>query len=378
MAQTGYTPVQLYRSTTAAAVPLTANLAPGELAINIANTDMALFAENASGTVVRIMNNPVGLKYPTADGTTGQVVTTDGSGTLSFSNTAAPTNGYRRNRIINGAMQIDQRNNGASQSLTANTYKFCVDRWIPDNLGATITGQRVAGPSGYQYAYQMNGAPGVTSISFQQRIESFNVADLVDQNITISANISNSTLSTVTWEIYYPNAVDDWSAGTLISSGTWTVSPTATLYTATTNAGPNVAGGLLLNLKVGAQTSGTFKVTGVQLEPGSLATPFERQLISDTLVQCQRYYWTLGRTVFQGGATATGFGFTMTSSIQFPVTMRAAPTLTATSSGSVNMTIVGAIGAGQSGFDFYGTTNGATSPNYATMTFTNATASAEL
>jgi hypothetical protein len=84
MAAVGFTPIQLFRSTTAAAVPLTANLAPGELAINIANTDMALFAENASGTVVRIMNNPAGLKYPTADGTNGQVVTTNGSGTLTF------------------------------------------------------------------------------------------------------------------------------------------------------------------------------------------------------------------------------------------------------------------------------------------------------
>jgi hypothetical protein len=50
---------------------------------------MALFAENASGTVVRLMNNPAGLKYPTADGTNGQVVTTDGSGTLTFSTPAA-------------------------------------------------------------------------------------------------------------------------------------------------------------------------------------------------------------------------------------------------------------------------------------------------
>ena len=89
MAQSGYTPIQLYRTTTAAAVPLTANLAPGELAINIANGDMALFAENASGTVTRLINNPVGLLYPTADGTAGQVVQTDGSGTLSFATPAS-------------------------------------------------------------------------------------------------------------------------------------------------------------------------------------------------------------------------------------------------------------------------------------------------
>jgi hypothetical protein len=49
MAQTGYTPIQLYHSTTAAAVPTAGNLAPGELGLNIA--DMRLFCENSSGTV---------------------------------------------------------------------------------------------------------------------------------------------------------------------------------------------------------------------------------------------------------------------------------------------------------------------------------------
>jgi hypothetical protein len=89
MAATGFTPIQLYRTTTGGATPSAANLVPGELAINIANSDMALFAENASGNVVRIMNNPAGLRYPTADGTNGQVVTTNGSGVLSFVTPAA-------------------------------------------------------------------------------------------------------------------------------------------------------------------------------------------------------------------------------------------------------------------------------------------------
>jgi hypothetical protein len=91
MAQTGYTPIQLYRTTTGAAVPSAANLSPGELAFNIADTDMALYAENASGTVTRIMNNPAGLKYPTADGTNGQVVTTNGAGVLSWATPSSMT-----------------------------------------------------------------------------------------------------------------------------------------------------------------------------------------------------------------------------------------------------------------------------------------------
>lgn len=84
MAQTNYTPIQIYHSTTGAAVPLAANLLPGELALNIANTDMAIYAENASGTVTKIMNNPAGLTYPAADGTANQVISTNGTGTLSF------------------------------------------------------------------------------------------------------------------------------------------------------------------------------------------------------------------------------------------------------------------------------------------------------
>ena len=84
MAQTGYTPIQLYRTTTAAAAPTAGNLAPGELGFNINDADMALYAENASGVVKRIINNPAGLKYPDADGTSGQAIVTNGSGTLSF------------------------------------------------------------------------------------------------------------------------------------------------------------------------------------------------------------------------------------------------------------------------------------------------------
>lgn len=84
MAQTGYTPIQLYRTTTLGAAPTAANLSPGELGFNINDSDMALYAENASGTVKRIMNNPAGLKYPTADGSSGQAIVTDGSGNLSF------------------------------------------------------------------------------------------------------------------------------------------------------------------------------------------------------------------------------------------------------------------------------------------------------
>jgi len=82
MAQTNYTPIQLYYSTTASAVPVNTNLANGELAINI--LDGKLFYKNSSNVVKVMMTNPAGLNYPTADGTSGQAITTNGSGVLSF------------------------------------------------------------------------------------------------------------------------------------------------------------------------------------------------------------------------------------------------------------------------------------------------------
>jgi hypothetical protein len=78
-------------------------------------------------------------------------------------------------------------------------------------------------------------------------------------------------------------------------------------------------------------TSGaTFYVTGVQLEVGTKATPYEMQIYSDQLAQCQRYYWkySSGNSY---GPYAMGHGInstTMRVMLQFPVTMRSSPTLT--------------------------------------------------
>ena len=101
MSQPGYTPIQLYRTTTAGAAPTSGNLNPGELGFNIADADMALYAKNNTGTVKRIINNPAGLKYPTADGTVGQVVSTDGAGNLTFS---TPSAGVSTGKAIAMAM----------------------------------------------------------------------------------------------------------------------------------------------------------------------------------------------------------------------------------------------------------------------------------
>jgi len=88
MAQSTYSVIKHYRTTTAGAAPTSGNMNPGELALNL--TDVSAYMENAAGTVTKLMNNAAGLTYPTADGTSGQGILTNGSGVLSFANVVRP------------------------------------------------------------------------------------------------------------------------------------------------------------------------------------------------------------------------------------------------------------------------------------------------
>lgn len=93
MAQSGYTPIQLYYSTTASNAPSAGNLSNGELALNIASTDMSVYLKNSSGNVKKLFSNPATLVYPTVDGTNGQVLRTDGSGNLSWTTVVSTPGG---------------------------------------------------------------------------------------------------------------------------------------------------------------------------------------------------------------------------------------------------------------------------------------------
>jgi hypothetical protein len=93
MAASGFTPIQLYRTATASTSPTSGNLIAGELAINYNTADMSVWALNSGGSVIRLMNNPAGLKYPTTDGTANQIIKTDGAGNLTFVTPASPGTG---------------------------------------------------------------------------------------------------------------------------------------------------------------------------------------------------------------------------------------------------------------------------------------------
>ena len=268
-----------------------------------------------------------------ASSTTNLALDTSGNVTVGSSLTAAnnitATSGtvvmassFLRNRIINGGMVIDQRNAGASQSFTASTNTYSVDRWFV-SVSTGTTGQRVAGTLS-QYRYQLTGASGTTVQYFNQRIESYNIYDLANQTVTLSVNLSNSLLTSVGWQIYYPTATDNYTSVTSGPNGSFTVNSTETKYTVSFTLGSAAVNGVQVQFFVGSQTSGTWTIGNVQLEPGSVATPFERRLYGQELVLCQRYYFrTAGYNLGVSTNSTDGYNSVLT----FPTTMRVVPTL---------------------------------------------------
>ena len=246
-----------------------------------------------------------------------------------------------RNRVINGAMAVDQRNSGAAQTFTAAAaLAYSVDRWYGYCTGANVTGQRVTGATAGQYRYQFTGASSVTAIGFGHRIEQLNSTDLASSTATLSVDLANSLLTTVTWTAYYATTADTFGTlasptRTQIATGTFTVTSTVTRYNTNISVPAAATTGIEIVFTVGAQTSGTWTIGNVQLEPGTVATPFERRSYGQELALCQRYYYQSwgGGGFANTGNRYVGMPIPNTLSVAigagvFPVTMRAAPTIT--------------------------------------------------
>lgn len=176
---------------------------------------------------------------------------------------------------------------------------------------------------------QVTGAASVTAVGIGQRIEQLNSYDLAGQTCTLSVNIANSLLTTVTWTASYATTADTFGTigtptKTQIATGTFTVTSTLTQYTANIAVPAAATTGIEILFTVGAQTSGTWQIGNAQLEVGTVATPFERQIYSNQLAQCQRYY--LSSTVSVGQwYNGDGANVSKGSYVPFKVTMRIAP-----------------------------------------------------
>ena len=122
MAQTNYTPISLYYSTTAAAVPTSGNLVDGELALN--TLDEKLYFKNSAGTVKLLASNAVTTPVTTiAFGTTGLTPSSASSGAVSVAGTLAPTNGGT-GVANNAASTITISGNFASNFTVSGAYTY--------------------------------------------------------------------------------------------------------------------------------------------------------------------------------------------------------------------------------------------------------------
>jgi hypothetical protein len=323
----------------------------------------------------------------TLDGTNGIVssgsITTQSATGVIFSDSsslpAASSPYVLKNRIINGDMVIDQRFAGAS--ITPNN-SYTLDRWV---YASTQTSKgtvqqnaaAVTPPVGFSnyLGFTSSSSYAVTStdsFSIRQYIEGYNVADLGwgtanAKTVTLSFWVRSSLTGTFGGSIVnYAGTRSYPFSYTISSANTWTfISVTIAGDTSGTWVGATNAGALdvIFGLGSGSTLSGTVNawqtgayiqptstvsvvgtnaatwyVTGVQLEIGSTATPFERRLYNQELANCQRYCLKYcGNTVLEdvncnligfNGTTAYGTIFTV-------VPMRSSPSVT---SGTLRLT----------------------------------------
>jgi hypothetical protein len=284
-----------------------------------------------------------------------------------------------KNRIINGAMVIDQRNAGASVTPVSSAITYTLDRWgFFPTQASKFTVQQNAGsvtpPVGFTnyLGVTSSSAYSVTSgdvFQFFQHIEGFNTADLQwgtanAKTVTLSFWVRSSLTGTFGGALtngaanrsypytYTISAANTWEYKTVTvagdTSGTWVGATNGNgmrvrfgVGVGSTFSGPAGAwAGVDYVSATGAVsvvgTSGaTLYITGVQLEVGSSATSFEYRQYGTELALCQRYYEKSYNT---GTIPATGlangwYGFTgtslteNTSGIYFRVTKRGAPTM---------------------------------------------------
>lgn len=263
-------------------------------------------------------------------GTTGITLATqfDSASTFAF-----------KNRFINGAMQVAQRGtsgtSGSSVPTTAPTYPS-VDRWYAYATGATVTVAQVAGTGAIKNNLQVSGAASVTAVGVGQRIEQLNCYDLAGSTCTLSVNMSNSLLTTVTWTASYATSANTWSAKTTISSGTFTVTGTLANYSAQIVVPAAATTGIEILFTVGAQTSGTWVIGNAQFEPSTtVATSFDYRPYGTELMLCQRYVRLLP-TSSGGNLIGQCYSTTQTVIVSPGVLMRATPALSTSSSHTVS------------------------------------------
>ena len=316
------------------------------------------------------------------------------------------------NRIINGDMRIDQRNGGVGGTAAG----YTVDRWAyaTTQVGKIRWSRAAAGVSiGFPYCLSFASTSAYTAsaadtFAIYQAIEADMVSDFAwgtayAQPVTLSFWVQSTLTGTFSGAIrngptanrsylftYSIPTANVMSKVVVVipgdTSGAWTVSGNGTgvsvLFDLGSGSSFRAPAGAWANanyltatsaVSVVATSGANFFVTGVKLEIGSVATPFNRQSLAKSMADCQRYYQGPGLIEYVGYSTT---GATVGVGRSNPVVMRAAPTLIITdTSGCNNITTPTSVNAFGPG-DVFGLGNVLATGTY-TLNY-KFTASAEL
>ena len=321
-------------------------------------------ASNVTGTVA-VANGGTGL---TSSGTAGNVLTSNGT---TWTSSAPSASSVMRNRIINGAMTIDQRSSGAAVTIATTANVYTLDRWVASGAltdGVFTIDQDTTAPTGFTNSLKVAVTTADASIGsgqyygITQWIEGFNVADLGwgtanAKTVTLSFWVQSSVVGTFGGALnnsansrnypftYTINVANTWEYKTVTiagdTTGTWLTDSgrgiglrfgfgigSDFLATAGAWTGTSSIFGATGQTQLISTLNATWYITGVQLEVGTQATGFEYRQYQQELALCQRYALGL-RTANQG--LGSGLWYTSGATIhqmQFPVEMRTAPTLT--------------------------------------------------
>jgi hypothetical protein len=271
-----------------------------------------------------------------------------------------------KNRIINGAMVIDQRNAGASVAA-GNAYTL--DRWLvrTDTATGNTTQQSTTVPTGFKNSLIVTIGTGAAPASggrnyIQQPIEGLNVYDFA---------WGTASAATVTLSFWVRSSLTGTFGGALQNSAgdrsypfTYTISAANTYEQKTVTIAGDTTGtwlttngvGVILYIGLGngstfngtagawaaadyrsatgatnvvATSGATFYITGVQLEKGSTATSFDYRPYGTELALCQRYYAKMQASDAFGMLGIGSVGSATAASIyaKLPVSMRSQPTI---------------------------------------------------
>jgi hypothetical protein len=296
-------------------------------------------------------------------------LTTVSQGLLS---TDAQYTGFK-NRIINGAMMIDQRNAGAAVTQTAANI-YSLDRWQSYGSQASkmTLQQSSTAPAGFSNSILVTSSSAYSVLSsdifmLRQHIEGFNLADFgwgtsAAVTATLSFWVRSSLTGTFGGAFYsaggtltYPfnftiSAANTWEQKTITVTGPTTGGATLGNTGAVqvifglgagsaNSAAPNSWAASGAYTATGATsvvgTNGaTFYITGVQIEKGSTATSFDYRPYGTELALCQRYYQKYTNVLMVSGYNATNG--TLFASWIFPVPLRTTPTMVLANFTNVN------------------------------------------